>query len=296
MTSHKNRSQWTLLSQRRVRALALMLLVAATAHGAMAFESGQPAEQWRIGQPHFTSLSSAGVPKQKAAALTGQVVHLGGTTVKAPHPLACASAQYEYILTPAEGLFQGTLPPPARRSARHLGVRVLPLLSLRVTCDAGVFDYHLLSPNQALLGLDGTVWRLQRRAAESSPEAAVRDLLHVHFVHDMGFNPASAARKRSHLSPALARAIAAYFARPQPADAVPAINGDPFTDTQEYPARFVIGRAVTDGNSAQVPVHLGEAKQARVVHAVLRRVGGRWRVDDLRYDDGRSLRRLLQPQ
>ncbi|MBK6294866.1 MAG: DUF3828 domain-containing protein [Rhodoferax sp.] len=295
MTSHKNRSPWTLLSQRRVRALALMLLVA-TAHGAVAFESGQPAEQWRIGPPHPTSLGSAGVPKPKAAALTGQVVHLGGTTVKAPHPLACDGAQYEYTLTPAEGLFQGTLAPPAERSARQLGVRVLPLLSLRVTCDGGVFDYHLLSPDQALLGLDGTVWRLQRRAAESSPEAALRDLLYVHLVHDMGFNRASVARKRSHLSPALARAIAAYFARPQPADTVPAINGDPFTDTQEYPTRFVIGRGVIDGESAQVPVNLGEAKQARVVHAVLRRVGGRWRVDDLRYDDGRSLRRLLQPQ
>ena len=53
---------------------------------------------------------------------------------------------------------------------------------------------------------------------------------------------------------------------------------------------------MTDGNSAQVPVNLGEAKQARVVQAVLRRVDGRWRVDDLRYDDGRSLRQLLQPQ
>ena len=295
MTSQHNRSPWTFPIPRRARSLALLLLVA-TAHGAMAFESGQPAEQWRIGPPHPTSLGSAGVPKPKAAALTGQVVHLGGTTVKAPHPLACDGAQYEYTLTPAEGLFQGTLPPPAQRSARQLGVQVLPLLSLRVTCDGGVFDYHLLSSDQALLGLDGRVWRLQRRAAESSPESAVRDLLHVHLVHDMGFSRASVARKRSHLSPALARAIAAYFSRPQPADAVPAINGDPFTDTQEYPARFVIGRGVIDGDSAQVPVNLGEAKQARVVQALLRRVGGRWRVDDLRYDDGRSLRKLLQPQ
>ncbi|MBK9235090.1 MAG: hypothetical protein IPO19_03105 [Rhodoferax sp.] len=140
MTSHHKRSPWTFPNPRRARALALLLLiVAATARGAIAFEPVQPAEQWRIGQPHPTSLGSAGVPKPKAAALTGQVVHLGGTTVKAPHPLACDGAQYEYTLTPAEGLFQGTLAAPAERSARQLGVRVLPLLSLRVTCDGGVF-------------------------------------------------------------------------------------------------------------------------------------------------------------
>ena len=65
--------------------------------------------------------------------------------------------------------------------------------------------------------------------------------------------------------------------------------------TQEYPERFVVGRAVIDGASAQVAVSLGEAASARVVHVFLRNVGGRWRMDDLRYDDGRTLRQLLQP-
>jgi hypothetical protein len=52
---------------------------------------------------------------------------------------------------------------------------------------------------------------------------------------------------------------------------------------------------VIDGASAQVAVSLGEAASARVVHVFLRNVGGRWRMDDLRYDDGRTLRQLLQP-
>ena len=126
MTSHNKRRPWTFFSPRRA---LLLLIVAAGARGAMAFESGQPAEQWRIGPPHTTSLGGAGEPKPKAAALTGQVVHLGGTTIKAPHPLACAGAQYEYTRTPAEGLFHGTLAAPAERSAFQLGVRVLPLLA-----------------------------------------------------------------------------------------------------------------------------------------------------------------------
>lgn len=289
-------NRWTAVGRQRARWAAVLTIVwTAAASGATAFEAGQPAEQWQIGPGQAAPWAGAGTTQPRRAALAGQVVQLGASTVKAPHPLACAAAHYEYVVTPAEGLFQGQLPAPAERSARALGVRALPLLTLRLRCDGGVFDYHLLTPGKALLGLDGIVWRLQRGVTQPSPEAAVRDLLHLHFIGDMGFSRATVARKRSHLSPGLARAIAAYFARPQPVDAPPSIHGDPFTDSQEYPQRFVVGRAVIDGASAQVAVSLGDAASARVVHVLLRSVGGRWRVDDLRYDDGRTLRRLLQP-
>ena len=288
-------NRWTSVGRQRARWAAVLTIASTAATGATAFEAGQPIEQWQIGQGQTAPWAGAGTAQPRGAVLTGQVVHLGTTRVTAPHPLGCAAAHYEYVVTPAEGLFQGRLPAPAERSARALGVRALPLLTLRLNCDGGVFDFHLLATDKALLGLDGVVWRLQRRVARPSPEAAVRDLLHLHFISDMGFSRATVARKRSHLSPDLARAIGAYFARPQSAHAAPAIDGDPFTDTQEYPGRFVVGRAVIDGASAQVVVSLGEAASARVVHVFLRNVGGRWRMDDLRYDDGRTLRQLLQP-
>ena len=287
--------RWASVGRQRARGAAVLTIVSAAATGVTAFESGQPAEQWQIGPGQAAPWAGAGTTQPRRTALTGQVVHLGTTRVEAPHPLACAAAHYEYVVTPAEGLFQGRLPAPAERSTRALGVRALPLLTLRLSCDGGVFDFHLLAPDRALLGLDGIVWRLQRRGAWPSPEAAVRDLLHLHFIGDMGFSRATVARKRSHLSPDLARAIDAYFARPQSAHAAPAIDGDPFTDAQEYPDRFAVGRAVIDGASARVAVGLGEAASARVVHVLLRRSGGRWRVDDLRSDDGRTLRQLLQP-
>ena len=86
------------------------------------------------------------------------------------------------------GAVKGMRPAAARRSAGALDVGGLRLLAWRLSCDGGVLDFDLLATDKALLGLDGVVWRLQRRVARPSPEAAVRDLLHLHFISDMGLS------------------------------------------------------------------------------------------------------------
>jgi hypothetical protein len=114
------------------------------------------------------------------------------------------------------------------------------------------------------------------------------------MTDDMGFTPESVARKRSLLTPGLGGAIGTYFARPFPEDEVPPIAGDPFTDSQEYPTRFTLGPSASGGADAVVAVSFAGDVRHRRVDFVLRREEERWLLDDLRYEDGSTLRALLQ--
>ena len=77
---------------------------------------------------------------------------------------------------------------------------------------------------------------------------------------------------------------------------VPPINGDPFTNTQEYPTTFQVGEAVMDGVRANVPVVMTIGPTRRTVRAQVVRQGSGWLVDDLIYEDGSTFRALLKEQ
>jgi hypothetical protein len=284
---------WNRMRELRLTLLALVLGLGHASAGA--FEAWLPDMDWRIGQGIAAPWATAGSGPPRTAGLAGQRIRFSATRVAAPHPLACGNAQYEYVLSPAEGLFQGALPQPAARSARAIGIFRFPVLTLRVTCDGGAFDYHLTSPGKALIGLDNIVWPLARRGGEAAPEHAVLGMFQSHMTHDMGFTPSTVALKRAYLTDGLRAAISAYFRRPVPQDEVPTINGDPFTNSQEYPTRFVPGRASVEGGSAVMPVRMGDEARTQMVEVLLQRERGQWRVDDLRYEDGGTLRGLLKP-
>lgn len=127
-------------------------------------------------------------------------------------------------------------------------------------------------------------------------QARAQACMQAHFAGDMGFTPATMARKAACLSPGLQQDIAAYFARPTPPDEVPAIDGDPFTNSQEYPRRFHVGPARMRGEArAEVPVTLsGHGRHERLQLLLQREPAGDWRIDDLRYADGSALRALLR--
>ena len=258
-----------------------------------AFEAVLLDMEWQIGQGVAAPWAPAAGASRRFA-LAGQRMRFAARSVAAPAPLACDEARHEYVLSPAEGLFQGMLPPPAVQGARTLGLTHLPLLTLRVSCDGGVFDYHLVTHDKALLGLDDIVWPLVRRGGGTAPEHVVLALYQLHLTHDMAFTPATVANKEVHLTAGLRTAIAAYFRRTVAHDAVPVVDGDPFTNTQEYPTRLVPGRASIEGRRAAMPVLLGDDAASQVVQVLLRQSGRRWRVDDLRYQDGGTLRGRLQ--
>lgn len=130
-------------------------------------------------------------------------------------------------------------------------------------------------------------------AHQKWPAEVARALYADHLKHDMGFSKASVARKAKWLSPDLLAKLNAELARPANPDEVPAINGDPFTDSQEYPKRFVVGKAEIIGDATRIPVVLTGNGRRRTVAVKLRNTPDGWRVDDLIYEDGSSLRSLL---
>lgn len=125
------------------------------------------------------------------------------------------------------------------------------------------------------------------------PVEVVRALFADHFKHTMGFTKASLARKSKWLSPDLLARLNAELARPGNPDEVPNIDGDPFTDSQEYPKHFVVGKAMNEGGLTRVPVTFSGNGPKQMVVALLRKTGGSWSVDDLAYQDGKTLRGQL---
>jgi hypothetical protein len=127
----------------------------------------------------------------------------------------------------------------------------------------------------------------------ASPAAVVRAFYQFHFAHDMAFTRAALRRRERWLAPDLLALCRTYFATPSPAGEVPEIDGDPFTDSQEYPSSFRVGAAAVTGDTALVPVtFLWKAGDRRTVTVVLVLRGG-WKIADLRYERGETLRSEL---
>jgi len=291
------------MSRRRfaLTLLPLLLSLAAQvqakdqANDQAASSSAAVSGDWR-----FTHATAApwGAPLTGSAQLTGKTLHLAPRAMTGPAPLDCGTARLEDTSYPAEGLFQGNLPAPAESAAQALGIMKFPVAGLQVTCSKGIFDFHRADADTLLLALDNRIWTLSRatgaQGKAASPEGVVERLLEQHFNGDMGFTPETLKSKTGWLSDRLQHRIARYFAKPASADEVPAIDGDPFTYSQEYPLRFAVGKAKMVRGAAQVPVRFADGVRDRVVTYILTRDGAAWKVDDLHYEDGADLARLLK--
>ena len=151
---------------------------------------------------------------------------------------------------------------------------------------------YMLLPLIAPMAMQATAPKIQA-PVPGGPVEVVRALFADHFKHAMGFTKASVARKAKWLSPDLLARLNAELVRPGNPDEVPNIDGDPFTDSQEYPKRFVVGKAANDGDLTRVPVSFSGDGREQTVVAVLRKSAEGWCVDDLAYQDGKTLRGLL---
>jgi hypothetical protein len=271
-----------------LRVLALAIALTVPALGGAGETSSSLVGEWRVirGVVAPWAGETAGRP---ASEWVGRSLEFQANRVDGPTPFPCEDASYTPIEQPAEGLFEGGLPVPAARSAEALGVAPGDVAGVRVICSSGSFDFHRLDADSALFGLDNVVWTLVRAPGALAPagaaEAVVQQFLEAHYAGEMAFLPDSVAAKRGFLSDALAQRIATYFAQPFPEDEPPPINGDPFTDSQDYPTRFVVGQATmaSDGR-AEVPVRLADAYVERRVIYVLAKAASGWRIDDLRYE------------
>ena len=132
-----------------------------------------------------------------------------------------------------------------------------------------------------------------QKPARITPDNVVRRFYARHFSHNMAFTKASVDAKAAWLTPDLLALCRAYLAKPQSPDEVPDINGDPFTDSQEYPKSFRVRPPVVSGSTAKVPVVFAWPTRSRTVTVELVEQDGTWRINDIAYGDSGTLRQLL---
>jgi hypothetical protein len=283
-------------SPRRWRLCAIVLAAAWLAAARPAWAGVAPDETWQVSTSSPLPGGATGAPA--GAAAVGASWRVTARAWQADGLPGCTHAQHRYLLLPAEGLFQGLLVRPtaaaAADAAAALGIRRMPVPTQRVDCDNTSIDLHRVAADTTLTALDGRVLTLKRVQAEDTPLAAVADLILVHVSDDQTLTAAQVTALSPWLSTGLAGSLRAWLGRPVRADEVPAINGDPFTDAQEYPDAYELLPARVQGDGAEVPVWFSLGPRRWRVTCLLRRQGQRWRLDDLRYADGSRLRQLLR--
>lgn len=270
---------------------ALVLLSALCALTALAAQAQVAAnETLRL----VTTAASPWGKPLSAAMPTGTAMKLAPATLDGPAPLQCADANHRFIRTSADGLFEGNLPAPAEDSAKRLGLPA-GIVTQRISCSSGSFDLHRAPDGRAWIGLDNAVLQWKRDSIAASPEATVQQLLIHHMSGNMALSRESVASQRKWLSDSLVEQFSHWFTRTAGTDAVPELNGDPFTDSQESPDSFELSLAAVKGDEAELTVTFRDAADASYpVYYLLSRVNGTWRIDDLRYRDGERLSRLLE--
>lgn len=225
-------------------------------------------------------------------------LQLGKDLARVPGMPDCTAPAYSLIESPPEGLFQGGLDVDGRAaaSARALGFVEGATPGLRIDCANSTLDLHQLDAETLIFALDNVLYTASRSPgalAEDEGPAAAQTLLVSHLAGDLGFTEALWTDKAAWLSQALAASLRAYFAAPWPEDEVPPINGDPLTDSQEYPTRFAVGAATVEGQRALVPVQFADGWQVWRVALELVVEDGGWKLDEVRGRDGSGLRAVL---
>ncbi len=86
------------------------------------------------------------------------------TRVRSESPIACDHARYDTALVPPPGLFQGGFEGEAAvESARRFGLSADETRSVSLTCDTGIYEFHLPEPNVALTAFDNVIFTLTRQ-------------------------------------------------------------------------------------------------------------------------------------
>ncbi len=132
------------------------------------------------------------------------------------------------------------------------------------------------------------------RSPTATPGDSAQSFYSFHMTHDMVFSKEAVSQRAGWLSPDLVSLCRKYLLRPSSPDEVPPIEGDPFTDSQEYPTAFRVGKVRMSSGVGTVAVSFsGPKAQKGRVHVVLISVKGAWLIDDVRYVSGPSFRKLL---
>ncbi|HNR75653.1 MAG TPA: DUF3828 domain-containing protein [Parvularculaceae bacterium] len=273
------------------RQLIWAAVAAAACANAFAGETPPVHGKWRITRIVQGPWATADSYLPSSAQLIGESVTFMRGEIVAPRPVGCWRATYTSYDAPVEEMFQSA--GIGKDGAIALGVKGPTISSFSVSCSEGLYEYHRVTASSILVGIDNQVWTLDRtagtRASARSPEGVVQRFLERHFAGAMEFQKDAVSEKREFFTDAFVAKMAAYLASNKNADEPPVINGDPFTDSQEYPARFAVGGDKKKEPGILVPVEFSDAFASKTVRYDLKREGGRWRIDDLVFEDGTRL-------
>jgi hypothetical protein len=143
----------------------------------------------------------------------------------------------------------------------------------------------------------------------SSPQApainAVRSFYSFHLAHNKDFTLRNVQQRKRFLTPELYGLLVdeikrqAAYTKVHP-DEAPDFEGDPLTDSQEYPDSFRVGKADGSGDVVKVAITLlwsartsrGRDKRDIVVEMTKR--GQAWLINDVVNNEGTSLRQDLK--
>jgi hypothetical protein len=115
----------------------------------------------------------------------------------------------------------------------------------------------------------------------------VKEFYSFHFRNKFDYSLRGLRLRRRWLAPNLYQLLTAELKRPSNADEVPDLDGDPFTDSQEPPATFRIGKTTGSGEKATIEVFLiwkekRKVLEERKVEVDLGRSGNSWRITNIR--------------
>jgi Protein of unknown function (DUF3828) len=139
------------------------------------------------------------------------------------------------------------------------------------------------------------------RGQQPSAASAVNSFYRFHLSHNMDFRARNIQLRRRWLTPEFYQLLLneikrqALYSKAHP-DEIPDYDGDPFTDSQEFPDSFRVGKQVMDGERAKVTVTLlwstrtsrGRDKRDIVVEAMQGPSG--WLINDIINSEGSTLR------
>jgi hypothetical protein len=160
--------------------------------------------------------------------------------------------------------------------------------NVRVSAYVVVVAVSLIAASRALAGGPP-----EARTEQDKAVGIVEEFYAYHFKHDMAFTRDNVNARKKWLSRRLFHALLAEFGKRKSKDEAPRIDGDPFTDSQEYPTGYRLGAAKVMGRGYAVTVNLMWPTEERAVEVEVLRQRGRWEIDDLRYGERGRLRAFL---
>jgi len=140
--------------------------------------------------------------------------------------------------------------------------------------------------------------------SEQAVFETVRDFYRYHFTHDMAFMTRNIKERSRWFHPAFLkmllddREMTGIWQKAHP-DMVPKIDGDPFTDSQEYPNACDAQTLWILALKAEVRIKLlwldkdKKPLRERLISVLLEKDGGRWWISDFISEHGQSLRAEL---